>query len=98
MVGGRGRVDRRWAAAGTAERRRRRSPLTGRGRRSCACVTPLSPSPHYPLPLPPTPPRRVIPVSVIMSLLGVWASLYHMVDKWAFPEHGGSWGCNLIAH
>ena len=38
----------------------------------------------------------VVPVSIIMSLLGCWASGYHLVAKWTSVAHGGSWGCNLL--
>ncbi|KAI3431554.1 hypothetical protein D9Q98_004603 [Chlorella vulgaris] len=40
----------------------------------------------------------VIPVSVCISLLGCWACLYHLVDKWNSIDRGGSWGCNLLVH
>ncbi|KAI7837872.1 hypothetical protein COHA_008359 [Chlorella ohadii] len=38
----------------------------------------------------------VVPVSVIMSLLGCWASGYQLFAKWNSAAHGGSWGCNLL--
>ncbi|KAL4440260.1 hypothetical protein ABPG75_003261 [Micractinium tetrahymenae] len=38
----------------------------------------------------------VIPVSIALSLLGCWASLYHMAMKWSAADHNGSWGCNLL--
>lgn len=38
----------------------------------------------------------VIPVSITLSLLGCWASLYHMAMKWSAADHNGSWGCNLL--
>ena len=38
----------------------------------------------------------VVPVSIGMSLMGAWASMYHLVAKWESAEHGGAWGCNLL--
>ncbi|KAL4427343.1 hypothetical protein ABPG77_003252 [Micractinium sp. CCAP 211/92] len=38
----------------------------------------------------------VIPVSITLSLLGCWASLYHMALKWSAADRNGSWGCNLL--
>lgn len=37
-------------------------------------------------------------MSIGMSLMGAWASIYHLVAKWESAEHGGAWGCNLLQH
>lgn len=39
----------------------------------------------------------VIPVSIIVSLVGIWASVYHLLTRWvASGESKGCWGCNAI--
>lgn len=57
------------------------------------------PTPPLPAPLRCCAPPQVIPVSIIISILGCWASLYHLALKWAgSADRGGSWGCNLLQH